>query len=238
MAITLVQSKTMVGQDGSSGSVQLAFDAAPTAGNLVVVVVFWNHTGAESASSVNSTNDTLAEIAGATIYSANIAQNLSIWSKGGIVGGASSQTLTATFAANRTFRKLWLGEYAGAATSSQVDAVAEAADVTTGAPDAGTLSPTQDNDLCISVAGSDTAAPTAAGGAGWSSLEADAGYYFSVAHQIQTTATQRTTFWTAPTTSNAWAAVAASFKVAVAGGGDVISPYYSHYYVPQIVQAA
>jgi hypothetical protein len=210
---------------GAATTVVATFDSSVAASSLIVVVAHWSdytpviNSVLDDQGGGSNTYTVYGTIPGVDGRNTAIAYALN-------VGGGSALTVTVTFDEAEPNRALSILEYSGVLTSAALDDDSSAwAQSTSNPPDPGTITPTEDNELLIAAAycnlltGFDPAT-------GFSEVvEALTGRGFSVIHEIQTSATERTAFWTNPSTPSGtdWSTVALSFKVA-AGGASVTPP--------------
>jgi hypothetical protein len=102
-----------------AASIARAFTSTNTAGNLIVVAVSWDGTASVSCADTLGNTYALA----ATHHDSTNKQSLAICYAANINAGAN--TITATFSASSSWRRMLIHEYRGLATASPVDVVAK-----------------------------------------------------------------------------------------------------------------
>ena len=211
---SLVQSAAgPVEEEATATTISATFSSPVTAGNTIILAITWGYP--ESISSITDTLGNIYYDSGATIYTEAMDQTTAIWYANNSLGG--SDTITVTFGGSVPWRGLYAVEYSGLAKQDILDDTA-ANGATSGTADPGTITPTEDNELVFSIV-SDNLGSGENPASGFTSIYNDSGTDLYVAHQIQTTATEITTFWSY--TGNWWVASAASFKAETA---DSTSP--------------
>lgn len=150
MAIALVSGQVNDNSnDASATTIAVSFPSNVTAGSLLVCGVVCDNAASASVSTVvgsssgSWTNAINAERVGDQI--------LSCWYKENAAGGAD--TITATYNASHTFRRMIIAEYSGAATSSALDKTSsnlqEPASTSTDAATSGSQTTTTNNQLIV-----------------------------------------------------------------------------------------
>lgn len=117
MAIAFVSGQVAsFSSDASGATAVVAFPGNLTAGNCAVAAVGCANAGTVS-SVVDSAGNTYGQ--GVTFDATNISERLDQWFKASVAGGAA--TVTASFSASMTFRRLGIAEFSGVATTSAQD---------------------------------------------------------------------------------------------------------------------
>jgi hypothetical protein len=150
--------------DGSSKTIAQAFASNVQAGDLIAVAISWGNSSAVTCK--DSLGNTFA--VAATEYDKNNDQSLAICYAANSKAGAD--TVTATFGSSVAWRRILVHEYKGIATTSPVDASAEATSTGT-AVTSGVAITTVPNDLVFGDVENDTGATTVTSGTGFAKRE-------------------------------------------------------------------
>lgn len=168
-AWTFVQKKTIAGPATCSPTCTVAFDAATTPGNLVVIVAQWP----DSAKAIGSCSGNAAT--GWTVVTGSLVQNATLNRSAeicfGIADGGTSNSITWTPSGGFVYWAVAF-EYSGNATSSVLDQSAGLASTSTQTDlTAGNVTTDTANELLIVYAAcDDAAAPTWSVASGWTSI--------------------------------------------------------------------
>lgn len=209
MAISLIQKKTVYNTATATQNLTASFNATITAGNLIVVPI---NTYISTVSSVTDNKGNTYSLIGSPAV--NGSDRTYIYYAKNVVGG--TVTVTVNFNAGNHIRSFGIYEYAGADKTAPFDkSVTGSGTGTSVTP--GTVTPTNNNSLIVSVGGDYTPGGTAA-------ITAQTGYTLrdsqadNVTHEryyfedfVQTTATGTTPLFTIANSAN-YRVVAAVFK--------------------------
>ena len=121
-AISYVQGNYATPQT-SQTRVNVTFNAAQTAGDLNVVVVGWNDSGATVRSVRDSKGNVYTRAVGPTIQSGLASQSI-YYAKNIISAGAGTNSVTVTFSLAAAYPDIRILEYRGADTNNPVDVTA------------------------------------------------------------------------------------------------------------------
>lgn len=108
---------------GSSTTVTAAFSSNITAGSLVVVWITWGYDSPKPSSVTDSEGNTYVEIPNTYVSDTPMYQYTNLYYKENTTctGPCGGATVTATWAAGKTYRAMTIAEFSGVATTSALD---------------------------------------------------------------------------------------------------------------------
>src|SRR5713101_993285 len=119
-------------------TVNVAFTAAQTAGDLNVVVVGWNDSTAKVSSVVDSKGNTYA-LAAAPVVQTGVATQAIYYAKNIVSAAAGANTVTVTFSVAANFADIRIAEYSGLDTLNPLDVSVGAQGTTTATSNSGSV---------------------------------------------------------------------------------------------------
>lgn len=235
MAIAIVAGATnSYTSDAASLTAACQYGASLGAGHLLVAVLAWNANSADPATVAGATEGAFTKAF--SYYDAGNQMGIGVWYKYDSAGG-SQDTITATWVANASYRRMIVAEFSGVLSASdpldipQIYAQA-IADTTT---DAGTTgitgnTPAAAGDLWIgAMMEGNTNATTVTVGTGYSLIaRTAASYHLNAEYLVQGAAADIAATWTWDITSAAERCVV-TFKEGAAAGGLSIPVAMRHY---------
>lgn len=217
MAFAFVQAKSSGVLSPVGGTVAVTFDANVGAGNLLVIGVSWDCTGAptDTLSSIADTQTDTITLIGTTLHTVNDQATAYYYAKN-TAGGAC--TITATFTANRAFRCISAAEYSGGDITTPLDVSSTTNDgaVVTGTDGLTTSSvtPANANSLIVGMVMCDGLAGVTPGTNFTERVDPAAAGGVEIEDLTQGTAASIAATWTAGSASGRFNACVAGFKVA------------------------
>ena len=210
-AIAFVQQAENAG-DGSATTITVALGNTTTA-NLLVCGVAWSGSGV-NINTVASPGNSLVAARAKTAHSGN-TDFYQIWYLENITG-ETTPTVTVTFSVNATFRRIGMHEVSGLATTGALDQTNGGTDDigTTVAP--GNVTTTVADEYLF-AGGTSFEAQTFTPGTSWTARATPSTDNFTQDRIVAATGTYATSY--TQSSSAAWIAQAATFKIAAAGGG-------------------
>lgn len=111
-----------VGTADISATTIAAAATSHTAGNLLVVGIAWSGSAITVSSIANTAGDTFVQVSGA-LNTSNANERTDLWYVSSAIGNASD-TVTVTFSAGATLRRVIVAQYSGTDTSTPLDVAA------------------------------------------------------------------------------------------------------------------
>lgn len=199
---------------GSVTSCTIAFGSNNTAGNFIAVISRYATNGLTTTISDTRTNT--YNFAVKREQPADSNGSLEIWYAMNIAAGANTVTFATSGGAN--IKRFIIAEYSSVATTGALDQTNSAVAAST-APASGTVTPTQDGELFI-AGGFSSGTRVFTAGTDFTMITTVGGDRLAAEDYVQPTATTHNGNFTL-NTSDAWAAVVATFKPAT---GEATTP--------------